>query len=388
MISDELKDILDNDDSGLFDTSERPTSQTPIERMINSFLEINDFVNEYGRVPHGGTNDVTERRLFSRLKGFMSDPEKADKVKDFDEHGLLETPIKSPATLEEVLANDELGIFDDDTGILTLKNVPRKVDTPDYIGRQKPAKDFRLFEPNFLKCHEDIKSGKRVLKRFAIEKQIEKGQFFILKGVMVYVAEIGQQERANSKTKARLRLIYENGTESDILNRSLARALYRDGQRITVPDDKLMAPFENIDDEDESSGYIYVLSSLSDKPEITTVHNLHKIGFSTTPVEQRLRHAAEDPTFLMAPVRIEATYRCFNLSPHKFEGLVHRFFAQARLDVQIAALKSEKYNPAEWFIVPMEVIDETINLIINGEIIHYYYDKDSEELKLVQDRVV
>lgn len=289
MISDELKKLLENDDSGIFDTPDKPIAQTSDERLVNSFLEINKFVEENGRIPNPNTDNISERRLYSRLQGMCSDPDKIEALKDYDTNNLL-VPTQEPSSIDEIIANDELGLLNDDTGILTIKNVPKKIDGADYIGRQRPAKDFDKFKHKFTECHEDLNSEKRIMKPFTNEQQIEAGEFFILKGVMVYVAEVGEKAKnKNGKTDARLRLIYENGTESDILLRSLARELYRDGRRITEHIDGLMANFEKIDTEDEHSGCIYVLASLSSNPDIAGIANLYKIGFSTKLIAGRIK---------------------------------------------------------------------------------------------------
>lgn len=382
MISNKLKRIFEEDDSGLLDLPQKSTQQTVTERLVSSFLEINKFFSDHGRLPSGTTN-ISERQLYSRLEGIRSDPKKIQLLKDIDEHNLL-IPIDQPTTIDEIL-NDEHDILNDDTGIFTLKNVPTSVESPDYKGRQRPCEDFSLFEYKFIQCQQDLEDKKRLLKPFAREQQIEVGEFFILKGVMVYVAEVGiKSKNKNGKTDARLRLIYENGTESDILLRSLARELYRDGRRITVHNDRLLANFENIDKLDEKSGYIYILESLSNNPEIAKIRNLYKIGFSTKPVEDRIKNAEKDTTFLMAPVKIIASFRCYNLNPQKFENLLHKFFGEVRLDSEIINKNGTRYSADEWFIAPLEVIDQVVKLIINGEILHYAYDKENEEIIVVE----
>jgi hypothetical protein len=381
MISDDLQRILDDDDSGLLDLPEKPTAQTSDQRLVSSFLEIVAFFDEHGRPPSAATSSITERRLYSRLMGMQADPKKVELLKDFDKNGLL-VPTPMPGSIDDILADDD-DLFGDETGILTIRNVPEHIEGAEYIGRQKPSKDFTLFEGRFVQCHQDLESGQRIMRQFTKEQQIEVGQFFILKGVMVYVAEVGERTKnKNGKTDARLRLIYENGTESDILLRSLARELYRDGRRITEHDDKLMANFENIDTEDVPSGYIYILSSLSENPEIAELKNLYKIGFSTQRVEDRIKNAAKEPTYLMAPVKIIASYKCFNMTTQKFEHLLHRVFARARLQLEITDPLHEQYIPDEWFIVPLDIIDQAIQLIINGEIVHYEYDASNQDLMI------
>lgn len=375
-----LQDIFDDDNLGLLDSTVSTPAVTPDERLADSFQEINKFYEDNDRTPESNSSNISEYKLFCRLQALCKDPEKIAKLKSLDIHNLLQ-PVTQPKSISEVLEDDDLGILDDQSGLLNITNVPKKIEVSDYIGRQKPCKDFEEFKSKFTQCYLDLENNKRIMRQFTNEQQIEVGQYFILKGVMIYIAEKGKLAKdKNDKVNTRLRIIYENGTESDLLLRSLARELYRDGRRITEHDDKLMAGFEQIDSKDSLDGYIYVLSSLSNKPEIESIKNLYKIGFSTTPVEIRIANAVNDPTYLMAPVHIMQTYKCFNLNPQKFEHLLHRFFAKARLDLLMTDNLREKYVPDEWFVVPFPIIDQAIQLIINGEIIHYTYEYRTETI--------
>ena len=138
---------------------------------------------------------------------------------------------------------------------------------------------------------------------FINEQQIQKGYFFVLKGILLYVAEVGEVEKIKGKKNARLRCIFENGTESDMLLRSLSAELYKDGRRVTEHEDHLLDGFSEITDEDEETGYIYVLRSLSNRPEISEIENLYKIGFSTIPVEQRIKNALHKNALIKNRIR-------------------------------------------------------------------------------------
>lgn len=385
MDSDKLKQMIDDDDLGLLEVKEKVQNLTPDERLVNSFLEIVNFVELRGHAPQSNNADVNEYKLYSRLKSINSNPEKIEKLLDFDKQGLLkeEKPVQS---VSEILEDDDLNLLDDDTDLFKFRNVPKRENLPDYIGRQKPCKDFDQFEHLFKACQLDLRNEKRKLGRLSSEKQIKKGRFFVVRGVMAYVADISPLKKVSDALKirgslnARLRLIYENGTESDILLRSLARALYEDGRIITENADETLNIFEGVDEEDQESGYIYILRSLSSDPEVSQMTNLFKIGFSKQPVEERIKRAEVDPTYLMAPVEIVETYKCFNLNPQKFEHLLHRFFSKARVDAEVVDKKQEKYIPGEWFVVPLGVIDQAVRLIINGEVVHYKYDHINEAI--------
>ncbi len=378
MISDELKKILDSDD-GLLDTPQKNTPISSHDRLINSFLEINTFIEECGHLPYSESDDITERKMYSRLAGIISDQEKLEKLKPFDIYDILK-PCNSPKSVNDILANDDLGILDSDADdIFTLRNVPKEMTRPDYVGRQKKCLDFDKFEKLFINCHRDIKSGKRKIIEFRHQSQIVKGNYFVLKGILIYVDKVGKKEKAiNGLDDARLRLIYENGTESDILLLSFAKALFLDGKLVTENEDKVRDSLLGIDYEDEDSGYIYVLKSLSPLSEIKSLANLYKIGFTTREVEERIKNAAQDPTYLMAPVEIIATYKCYNMSAQKFEHILHRVFSDVRLNLEVVGLGSRRFNADEWFTVPLATIDKAVSLIISDEIINYTYDQNRQ----------
>jgi hypothetical protein len=194
------------------------------------------------------------------------------------------------------------------------------------------------------------------------------------------VADMGEREKKNNKTNARLHLIFENGTESEMLMRSLAVELYKDpnGRRVMVNSERALDSMANISEEDQSTGYIYVLKSLSENSEIRDTNNLYKIGYSTTSVEKRVANASEEPTYLMAPVKIVAAYESFNMNTRKFEKLIHSFFGESCLDIDIADKTGKICKPREWFIVPFNVIEQAIKLLVSGEIIKYQYDQNSQ----------
>ena len=137
--------------------------------------------------------------------------------------------------------------------------------------------------------------------------------------------------------------------------------------------------------DDEVSGYIYVLRSRSEDPQIAGIKDLHKIGFTRDSVEKRIKNAEKSPTYLMAPVEVVASYRTYNLKASALENLLHRVFAEVRLDLTQADRKGRDYDPSEWFVVPRDVIDQAIDLIISGDIVSYVYDAKAQKL-VARDR--
>jgi hypothetical protein len=199
VISDDLQKIFEDDDSGLLDLPDKPSAQTADDRLANSFLEINAFYDEVGHAPRPTTTNILERRLYSRLEGMRSDPKKTALLKDFDKYNLL-IPIEYPSSIDDVLGEDS-DLFDDDTGILTIKNVPNRLNMPDYIGRQKPCKDFGQFEQKFIVCQEELKSGQRQLGQLRSESNIKKRRFYVVRGVLAYVADIGEVKEVDKKQR-------------------------------------------------------------------------------------------------------------------------------------------------------------------------------------------
>jgi len=375
-----LLDIFKDDPFNLLELKPQTSPvKSEDERLVSSFQEINDFYEKHGRKPEKSM-DMQERSLHARLKGINENAEKRAALSAHDKHNLLDEPVPSEVhTIDDIFASDDLGIFDNNVeDIFTLKHVPKETTMPDYVARRKPCKDFAKYEQRLIDCQADLNKGKRKLYPFKDEQQIHQGYFFVLKGVLLYVAEVGKREKSKGKTNARLRCIFENGTESDMLLRSLAAELYKDGRRVSEYEDKLYDQFTNVSDEDDETGFIYILKSKSNDPKIKEIENLYKIGFSRVPVRERIKNAENETTYLMAPVEIVSEYQCFNMNPHKFEQLLHTFFAKVCLNVDVFDTDGNRHTPREWFQVPLSVIDDTINCILSGEIVDYRYDDDRE----------
>ncbi|MFA5688317.1 MAG: GIY-YIG nuclease family protein [Kiritimatiellales bacterium] len=378
-----LRALIEDDDLGLLDI--KPESSNRLsedERLTESFYEITEFRRQHGRAPKNDISNVQEYRLAARLQSLKNDSEKIKALIDLDEFGLL-TSEKLPENITEIFDDDDLNLLNENPAdsIFSLRHIPQDIAMPDYIAQRKPCRDFSRFEPLFKQCQAELKTGRRTLLPFSIERQIQKGHFFVLSGILTFVADVGEKEKTGGKVNARLRCIFENGTESDLLLRSLARALYKNGRRVTEHQDRLMDDLNNITEEDGQTGFIYILRSLSADPQITSIEHLYKIGFSTVPVDERVKNAKDDPTFLMAPVHIVETFECYNLNPQKLELLLHRFFGKVCLNADVFDAVGIRYTPREWFSVPLPVIEEAIELIISGKIIDFTYD---EETKLIR----
>ena len=382
MDKEDLQKLIEDDDLGLLNVKPKQSAvATADERLITSFTQINQFVSENGKEPQSG-NGIQEHQLYARLKGIRDSVEKMEALANLDEHGLLNVERKEISSIDDIFEDDDLGILGSEAeSIFTLKHVSKETTMPDYVASRKPCKDFDTFELKFIQCQADLASNKRKLWPFKNEQQIQKGYFFVLKGVLLYIAEVGDFEKgSNGKKNARLRCIFENGTESDMLLRSLAAELYKDGRRVTEHEDRLLDGFSNITEEDEETGYIYVLRSLSGKPEVQSIEHLYKIGYSTVPVEQRIKNAENEPTYLMASVHIVEAYQCYNMNPQKLEQLLHNFFGSSCLNIDIFDGDGKRHTPREWFIAPLDIIEQAIHFVLNGDIVNYRYDPDKQEI--------
>jgi len=376
-----LDDIFGDDPDGILNVKAKGVVRNADDRLLSSFEEINAFFEQHDREPEPSKKDISEYKLYSRLKGLREDGNKMMALEPHDRFNLLVPTQAEITSIDDILSDDSLDILDDDSlGLFDFKHVPKETDMPDYIAKRKPCKDFGQFEHLFVKCHEDLRNRNREITAFKNEQQIDKGYFFVLKGVLLYVADIGIRELdKNKKMNARLRVIFENGTESDLLLRSLSAELYKNGRRITEHVDKFLDNMQNITDKDSEAGYIYVLKSNSDKPEIASINNLYKIGYSTTDVKQRIKNAAKEPTYLLAEVDDIAVWKSYNMNTQKFEQLIHNFFGHVCLDIDIYDDKG-RHIPREWFVVPLHIIEQAIGLIISGEVVKYRYDKDLEAI--------
>ncbi|RZA02867.1 MAG: GIY-YIG nuclease family protein [Sphingobacteriaceae bacterium] len=380
-INGSLDDIFNDDPFGLLDIKPAATSaRNADERLVASFEDINAFYDANKREP-SSAGGIQEYQLLARLKGIRLDIQKVEMLLPYDRNNLLKSIAKPIESINDIFEDDSFGLLETpEDSIFDLKHVTKETTMPDYIGSRKPCLDFEKFEHLFIDCQLDLREGKRKLYPFKNEQQINKGYFFVLKGILLYVDDVSERERINGKVNARLRCIFENGTESDMLLRSLAAELYKNGRRVTEKDEKLLDNFNNITDDDQEMGYIYVLKSLSNNPEIKSIQHLFKIGFSKQPVEDRIKNASQEPTYLMAPVSIVTNFKCYNMNPQKLELLMHNFFGESCLEIDVHDSKGKRFTPREWFIAPIEIITQAINLIVSGEIVNYKYDSYKNEI--------
>lgn len=354
------------------------------ERIIAGFEDIQRFMEQHGRAPqHGEHNDIFERLYAVRLDRLRALDECQTLLAPFDHQELLSGSGTADAEPVEEMDNDrllaELEGAAGSVDIIELRHVRSRAEirVVGEIAEREPCKDFDRFQPKFQQTERELKAGVRQTRPFGKDASIEAGNFFILGGQLVYVAEVGETIKApNGENDARLRVIYANGTESNLLRRSLQRALYKDeaGRRLTEPDPGPL--FSEVWEEDDiGSGIIYVLRSLSDHPYIAEHRELiHKIGVTGEQIENRIANAIHDATYLLADVEVVATYKLAGINRSKLEGLFHRIFAPAQLDLTLQDRFGHPVKPREWFLVPLHVIDEAMRRILDGSIMDVVYE--------------
>ena len=377
-----LDDILDGDDE-LLSTKPAVSASTETDRVRSAFEEINLFVDREGRRPGTGPDrpGIAEYTLVQRLNGILVQPHLVAALAPLDRHGLLGREFllvdDPPVGLGEILDADDGLLSAAADEIFVLRHVAPDAGAksqPEWITDRKPCRDFARFEPILSACQADLDAGTRKALAFAKESEIAAGDFYIVNGMLLYVAEKRNEHKRGrvNRRDARLHCVFANGTEYHPFLRSLSRALYRDpaGRKISDPQ---AGPLFG-DAETRETGYVYVLRSLSADPAIARLENLHKIGFTTGDVQARIRNAAQEPTYLRAPVHLSLTAKLHGVSSQRFEALVHRFFGDVRLDMRLTDAQGRSFQPREWFLVPLPIIEQAIGMIGDGSIVRHRFD--------------
>lgn len=367
------------------------------ERLISGFEEITRFYEEHQKIPSNIVDvDIFERIYAVRLAQLKQSNEAKTLLADFDQYKLLSDSHEEDDDLTGLEDDDllsELGIkLEDEESIFVLQNVrtQKEREANELTATRKVCSDFEVFKTLFNQINLDIESGLRITKPFGKDASIELNDWFIVDGLIAYVAEVGEYFKAsNGENDARLRVIYSNGTESNLLMRSLKKALYSDkaSRRILVTNNAgpLFGSSKSKDEPNNieiKSGTIYVLRSLSDNPFIKDHKNvIHKIGVTTGTVNKRITDAKNDPTYLLADVELVATYGLpENIVPYKLEKLIHKVIQSAQLDISIDDRFGKPVKPKEWFLVPINIIEEIINHLKRGTISDVVYDSSLGKL--------
>lgn len=369
------------------------------ERIIAGFEQIVQFVQQHKRLPQTSeSRDIFERIYAVRLERMRESEECRSLLSAFDHQGLLTASTNSDLGFEEELSDEELlaafadnASLVDDLSQLQFVRSYQEIKAAEEVAQRSPCPDFKQFKPLFKQVQQDLQQGTRTSIKYQDNAEVKQGDLFILEGQISLVAELGELfVPDHGRPDRRLRVIYDNGTESNLLMRSLQRALNKDkhSRRIVLADlGPLFAPIEQPPAADSSeptaseeaeelpSGFIYVLRSKSEHPFIVQNRNIvHKIGVTGGDIKKRIANAKQDPTYLLADVEIVASFKLVNINRKRLEALIQKFFGNARLVVELKDLFGNPVQPKEWFLVPLEVIEEAIEKIREGTLDQYRYD--------------
>ncbi len=376
------------DPFGLLDQQEKRTaSRDERTHLHDSFEEISEFVEAHSREPRENVDSVIEFQLYSRLKCIRESPRKVKLLQPYDFLNLLsDSPTTNPK-ITDLVVTDQFGLLNSnvDDSIFSLKNVKASARiSPEYLSRRKVCREFRNYSALFESIHEELADKDRFLARFRSEALIP-NSFHVLNGLLLYVENIdGYAENVSfqsgprTRFDGRTRVIFENGTESDMLFRSLEKAMLVDGYDITERRAHDASSASIATDDDVLLGYIYVLRSKSNNS--WNRPNLYKIGHTSSSVLERIKNAKSEPTYLFSDVSVISAYRCLNISSNQVEKVLHEFFSAVRLDIELTDSAGNLYYPREWFFVDMNILDEAIGLFLENRLGQYFFDKKSNQI--------
>ncbi len=393
-----MAEFTDEDDALLaelgVEAEAKPTARhTPREeRILAGFEDIQRFVDQHGRTPQQGEErDIFERLYAVRLDRLRALPEAIALLTPLDRQALLGgamvTPTAPPEELDDDALLEALGVTGPAEGLSDLQHVRSAAEkrAAEEIADRTPCVEFQQFKPLIERGAASLKAGLLQARPIvAGDRSISQGDMFVLDGLIAYVADVGAPLKTTAgEIDSRLRVIYSNGTESNLLLRSLQRAFYNDpaARRLVSPQSGQVAFGDTWEADDVESGTIYVLRSLSDNPYVAEHRALiHKIGVTGGKVETRIANAENEATYLLAKVEVVSTYKLAGINRSKMERLFHRLFAPARLNITINDRFGHPVQPEEWFLVPLFVIDETVERIRDGTITQYTYDPKAGKL--------
>jgi hypothetical protein len=358
------------------------------ERVIAGFEEIQRFVENHGHSPqHGEDKDIFERLYAVRLERLNELKAYRELLLPMDHQALLNVGANSASEPEVEMDDDALlealGVDAEVDSIEELKYVrpSKEIRAAEEVAQRERCEDFERYKELFDQVKEDLEAGARQMIRCNNKTDVKIGDLFVLKGQTAYIANAGEEFIDNNgRPDRRLKVIFNNGTQSGMLLRSFQKQLWQDdvARRITNPMDLGPMFTGQVVEEYRTSGTIYVLRSQSENPFIKEHRELiHKIGFTTGSVEKRIADAPNEPTYLLADVEVVKTYKLYNLNANKLENLFHKIFASVKLDIEMKDRFGKPYKPREWFLVPLGAINDAVDKMKNGTLINYRYDPNT-----------
>lgn len=388
-MADSFDDIFANDPEGLLNGKPKAAAQTGDERVRGKFEQVLEFFQEKGRAPEPNQFDIAEFQLYAQLKGIRENEELRMAMEPLDEYGLLGEPKAAPESIDDIFSDDQFGSLlggSDEPNLFVFNHTPKELERAeaDFVAQRKPLKGFEEYQAQFKMVQRDLREERRKIIAFK-QQDLQPGNYFIHNGQTLFLEtvegwdpSIGDSGKGAVRNNNRTKVIFENGTWSNLLYASLYKALIINGKSVTRPEDEVHDEFHKnfggVTDEDTPTGQIYILKSLSDDVQIRNIENLYKIGYTSGSLDWRLHKAEESPTYLMAGVEVIQVFECYNMNPQKLEHLVHRFFGAARLMVDVMDAAGVSHKPREWFIAPLPVIEEAVRRIVDGSIVDFRFD--------------
>lgn len=371
-----LDSILSSDSLGLIDKVELPkkSQHEDFDVADSKRKELQDWINLHGREPRYDSKDPTEKMLAMRLRRIKSEEQPQKKADD---------PLHSEA-LEKMIAamGDDRGIHDFSGSILKR---PGEKKQAEYTAKRTAVRDFRRYEPMFQQVQAEIDSKKRQVVPFSAHGMKE-GRFYIAGGLLCYVDELFEKElNSFGRRDNRMHVVFANGTESYMLFATFQKIMSAEnGRSVTEVVDDNVDGFQldgSADPErrkftapDVETGYIYILRTVSDNDVVKQFGGkLYKVGYTSKKVEDRIKNAENEPTYLCAPVVIEETWKCININGRKLETFLHNFFRDAQVKIRVND-HGQSQIASEWFSIPLKTLEQAVPLIINGDIRNWRYD--------------
>lgn len=368
-----LDSIFASDDMGLIDKIEigKVSKKDTFNLTDAKEKEVADWIEKNGRDPDENSKDVTEHRYAIRLKKIRDRNNAEKKEVIFD-------PLSDPA-LDSMIADMDIPDLEDFTGSLIK---PKKKKVAAYISNRTHIEDFSQYEPLFNTVQTELEKGVRKAIPFSASG-MRPGRFYIAGGLLCFIDEVYEQEKNSfGRMDSRLHVVFANHTESYMLFATLQKIMSEEnGRSVTDSDEPAFSGFkEALVSEDVYTGYIYILRSLSTEPELKKYgKDFYKVGYTGGSVEKRISNAVNEPTYLCAPVQIVEKWRCTNINSKALETFLHKFLNVARVKIKVNG-KDKSQVASEWFNVPLGILEAMVPMILDGSIINYRYDSNSQKL--------
>lgn len=382
--SEKIAELTKSPYADLFKIKPKKQNMTADDRLLESFEEIKTFYRNHGHVPMMNAVDMKEKLLAARLKGLRHDKNKKAMLAEKDSDGILKDDMEAPKDFKELEKNFG-GLFKGARNLFNVSSLPnngrvkRTVENGYEATRREQCPNFDTdYKDAFNKVRTNLENGQLKTVKFVDIDQMQPGGYYVYKSELCYVVSFDGIEQKAGYSQQRITVVFENKTMSHMYRRSLAQRLYEDSGFAVV--DKNVPKQQEL--EAKVTGRIYILRSRSTDGKITTIKDLYKIGMvENESVASRIANAKNEPTYLMADVEVVNTYRVEGFNTQKLEDLIHKFFGDSQLEIEIIGNDGKPYHPREWYCVPYEVIDQAINLISTREIVDYYYDQNDQKLK-------